>query len=77
MKHLKKFNEKATENYGEFAKEIRDFCETNLAYLLDDYKFQLKVDKNADATLKLNQEGTILNQNINMGTTTKIDITQK
>ena len=43
MKHLKKFNEKATENYGEFAKEIRDFCETNLAYLLDDYKFQLKV----------------------------------
>ena len=40
-------------------------------------KFQLKVDKNSDATLKLNQEGTVLNQNINMGTTTKIDITQK
>jgi hypothetical protein len=40
-------------------------------------KFQLKVDKNADATLKLNQEGTALTQNINMGTTTKIDITQK
>lgn len=40
-------------------------------------KFQLKVDKNADATLKLNQEGTVLNQNINMGTNTKIDITQK
>lgn len=40
-------------------------------------KFQLKVDKNSDATLKLNQEGTVLNQNINMGTNTKIDITQK
>lgn len=44
MIHLKKFNEKYTENYGEFAKEIRDFCETSsLVYLLDDDKFQLKV----------------------------------
>lgn len=43
MIHLKKFNEKSTENYGEFATEVRDFSETNLAYLLDDSKFELKV----------------------------------
>ena len=32
MKHLKRFNE-ATDN---FKQELREFCETNLAYLLDD-----------------------------------------
>jgi hypothetical protein len=54
MRYLKKFNEgwfsgkgslqsEAEEKYGEFATEVRDFSETHLAYLLDDYKFQLKV----------------------------------
>jgi len=37
------FRIKATEKYGEFATEVRDFSETHLAYLLDDYKFELKV----------------------------------
>ena len=32
MKHLKSFNE----NSNTFADELKDFCETNLAYLLDD-----------------------------------------
>jgi hypothetical protein len=32
MKHLKRFNE----NSDTFAEELKDFCETNLAYLLDD-----------------------------------------
>ena len=33
MKHLRGFNESSV---GLFKEEIRDFCETNLAYLLDD-----------------------------------------
>ena len=56
MKHLKRFNE-ATENFRE---ELRDFCENNLAYLLDDgrllvedsrdnlVRVQLNLDRNKD-----------------------------
>jgi hypothetical protein len=33
MKHLKRFNESTDENFKD---ELQDFCETNLAYLLDE-----------------------------------------
>ncbi len=33
MKHLKPFNEAVGDTFKE---ELKDFCETNLAYLLDD-----------------------------------------
>lgn len=38
---------------------------------------EVTVGKNTDATLKLNQQGSIVTQNVNSGVTTKIDITQK
>jgi hypothetical protein len=41
------------------------------------HQFELKIDKNSDATLNLNQEGVPLNQRINMGVATKITIIQK
>jgi hypothetical protein len=42
MKHLKRFNE----NNDSFAEQLKDFCETNLAYLLDDGgKVQIYHDK--------------------------------
>lgn len=41
------------------------------------HQFELKIDKNSDATLNLNQEGVPLSQRINMGVTTKITIIQK
>jgi hypothetical protein len=41
------------------------------------HQFELKIDKNSDATLNLNQEGVPLNQRINMGIATKITIIQK
>jgi hypothetical protein len=36
MKHLKTFNEAITWNPDEFKQELKEFCEMNLAYLLDD-----------------------------------------
>jgi len=36
MKHIKTFNEAITWNPTEFKQELQEFCETNLAYLLDD-----------------------------------------
>lgn len=41
------------------------------------HQFELKIDKDSDVTLNLNQEGVPLNQRINMGVTTKINIIQK
>jgi hypothetical protein len=41
MKHLKPFNE----SKEIFVDELKDFCETNLAYLLDDSNFELEVDE--------------------------------
>ncbi len=41
------------------------------------HQFELKIDKNSDATLNLNQEGVPLSQRINMGVATKITIIQK
>lgn len=41
------------------------------------HQFELKIDKNSDVTLNLNQEGVPLNQRINMGVATKINIIQK
>ena len=39
MKHLKRFNESLNDNEVD---ELRDFCETSLAYLLDDgYRIQV------------------------------------
>ena len=38
MKYLKPFNENNNED------DLKDFCETHLAYLLDDYNFELCVD---------------------------------
>lgn len=38
MKHIKRFNENNNED------DLKDFCETHLAYLLDDYNFELVVD---------------------------------
>jgi hypothetical protein len=36
MKHIKTFNEAITWNPAEFKQELQEFCEINLAYLLDD-----------------------------------------
>ena len=36
MKHIKTFNEAITWNPEEFKQELKEFCEINLAYLLDD-----------------------------------------
>ena len=44
MKHLKRFNENNNEE------DLKDFCETHLAYLLDDYNFELYVDSFNDHT---------------------------
>jgi hypothetical protein len=38
MKHIKRFNENNDED------DLKDFCEIHLAYLLDDYNFELGVD---------------------------------
>ena len=38
MRHLKPFHENNNED------DLKDFCETHLAYLLDDYNFELGVD---------------------------------
>jgi hypothetical protein len=38
MRHLKRFNESLGED------QLKEFCEVNLAYLLDDPQFSLKVD---------------------------------
>ena len=54
MKHIKSFNESNEE-------DLKDFCETHLAYLLDDSNFELTVDSYAgiaDILIKLqNNEG--------------------
>lgn len=36
MKHLKRFNEDMDNHQQLFKEELQDFCETNLAYLLDE-----------------------------------------
>lgn len=43
MKHIKPFNENTYQNPIE-QQELKNFCETHLAYLLDDDNFELKVD---------------------------------
>lgn len=61
---------------------------SNLKYYINDidqlvlnkaskHQFEMKLDKDTDATLNLNQEGVPLNQRINMGVATKITIIQK
>jgi hypothetical protein len=47
MKHLKRFNE-ATDN---FKQELKEFCENNLAYLLDEGK--LTVDDSRDNLVRV------------------------
>ena len=42
MKHLKRFNE-ATDNFKE---ELREFCENNLAYLLDEGRLLVEDSRN-------------------------------
>ena len=41
MKHLKRFNESLNDNEVD---ELRDFCETSLAYLLDE-GYQVDINK--------------------------------
>lgn len=41
MKHLKRFNEDMDNHQQLFKEELQDFCETNLAYLLDDAELQI------------------------------------
>ena len=41
MKHLKRFNEGLLFSKEDWIDSLRDFCEMNLAYLLDDTKFKL------------------------------------
>jgi hypothetical protein len=41
MKHLKRFNEDMDNHQQVFKEELRDFCETNLAYLLDDAELRI------------------------------------
>ena len=50
MKHLKRFNE-ATENFRE---ELRDFCENNLAYLLDDGRLLVEDSRDNLVRVQLN-----------------------
>jgi hypothetical protein len=45
VKHIKSFNESNNEE------DLKDFCETHLAYLLDDSNFELNVD---DSNFELN-----------------------
>ena len=49
MKHIKPFNENHSRSRSRFKnkieqQELKNFCETHLAYLLDDDNFELKVD---------------------------------
>lgn len=44
MKYIKRFNENNNEE------DLKDFCETHLAYLLDDNNFELNVDSFNDHT---------------------------
>lgn len=50
MKHLKRFNE-ATENFRE---ELRDFCENNLAYLLDEGRLLIEDSRDNLVRVQLN-----------------------
>jgi hypothetical protein len=46
MKHLKRFNESFEQQLTR--EELKDFCETNLAYLLDDgYEIYVKEDRDS------------------------------
>ena len=45
MRYLRKFNENVEETTYE---DLKDFCETHLAYLLDDDRFELDVEDAAD-----------------------------
>ena len=45
MKHLKRFNESLKNVSEEDYQELKDFCETSLAYLIDDYNYNLTVKK--------------------------------
>ena len=44
MKHLRRFNESLDVSEDDYL-ELKDFCETNLAFLLDDYSYELLVRK--------------------------------
>jgi hypothetical protein len=44
MRYIKRFNEDNNEE------DLKDFCETHLAYLLDDYNFELNVESFHDHT---------------------------
>ena len=50
MKHLKRFNE-ATDNFKE---ELKEFCETNLAYLLDDGRLLVEDSRDNLVIVQLN-----------------------
>ena len=43
MKHLKRFNESLRDVSEDDYLELKDFCESSLAYLLDDYNYELIV----------------------------------
>lgn len=48
MRHLRKFNEKLSDN---FISELKEFCETHLAYLLDeDFSIGYRVLNNSGRT---------------------------
>ena len=49
MKHLKPFNENIDNTDDNFAEDLKEFCELNLAYLLDDG--EVRVDSEGKTTL--------------------------
>ena len=55
MKHLKKFNEGLLYSKEDWTNSLREFCEMNLAYLLDDTKFKLSV-KHREISLTTHEE---------------------
>jgi|APCry1669188910_1035180.scaffolds.fasta_scaffold236968_2 hypothetical protein len=58
MKYIKRFNENNNEE------DLKDFCETHLAYLLDDYNFELYVDDiNMESMRSLSDSGQIRIEN--------------
>jgi hypothetical protein len=62
MKHLRRFNESKEEvNY----EDLKDFCEQNLVYLLDDERFELEVEDDIKVHSDLNSESGELYINLN------------
>lgn len=43
MKHLRSFNESLRDVSEDDYEELKNFCESSLAYLLDDYNYKLIV----------------------------------